>query len=531
MRGRLTKSPLLGPPEGFPLSLGVKILLPTLLVFLSTSVVLYYFYTERIREQGLAGLENQLEVFAASKAAELSGPLWNFQDAVVESLMRSYTDNRDLHSITLYNADGEVLMRESDSGGRADGTILTAEKPLTRRVGDETLTIGRLEVRYHDDNLRAEQAARRKEETGPAVMLALIVLAAAWLVLHFTVGRPLHRLKMSLRHNAANNPRKPLVWNSRDELGQVVAEYNAMLREVEQQTERLLRNNAVLERQIAQRKVAERQLSKAHEELEQTVATRTMELRRANDKLVRLDAQRSAFLSSASHELRTPLAAVLGFSRLLRKQFKKHFAPHAESLGLARRSAVMLENFQVIAKEGDRLTRLINDLLDINKIEAGQMEWRDTLINVSDEIERAVKTMRPQFEGNSAVRLDVDVPEAFPALLFDPDRMQQLLLNLLSNAYKHTDQGIISVTASLSGGIIRIDVADTGRGIRQKDQKCIFQKFYQCASDELGKPTGTGLGLPICKHIVEHYGGTISAVSEYDRGSTFSVELPVSPDG
>jgi len=527
MANRIAKPPLLGSPEGFPLSLGVKILLPVLLVFLVSSLVLYSFYTARIREQGLGNLKNRLETFAASKAAELSGPLWNFQDTLVESLMHSYRDNPDLHSITLYDADGKVVIREAAGNGKPEFTILTTEKPLTRKVENDLLTIGRLVVQYHDDSLRAERENRRFAEMQPAVLLTLIVIAATWLILHFTVGRPLHRLKMSLRRNAANNPRKPLVWDSRDELGQVVAEYNSLLREVEQQTGKLLKNNSVLERQIAQRKVAERQLSRAHEELEQTVTTRTMELRRANDKLIRLDAQRSAFLSSASHELRTPLAAILGFSKLMQKNFTKYFAPHAGELGLSDKSATIQENLDIIAQEGDRLTRLINDLLDINKIEAGQMEWRDTLINVPDEIRRAAETMRPQFENNGAVALEVDVPEAVPALLFDPDRMQQLLLNLLSNAYKHTDHGRVAISAGVAGGNIRITVSDTGRGIAPGDLGHIFRKFYQSHTNELGKPIGTGLGLPICRSIVEHYGGTVSAVSKPGTGSTFTVELPL----
>lgn len=527
MTNRISRSPLFSRPEGFPFSLGTKILLPMLLVYIVTSLVLYAFYTDRIREQEMNGLKNQLEVFAASKAAELNAPLWNFQDTLVASLMHSYRDNRNLYTITLYNAKGDEIVRESVDNTDPGCTILTTKKMLTREVGGELLAIGKLVVQFHDGHLRAALEGRRFPDLQPAALLMVTVGIAAWLILHFMVGRPLHRLKMSLRHNATHNPRKPLVWDSQDELGEVVKEYNALLREVEHQTGKLMKNNAALQHQITQRKVAERQLSKAHEELEQIVAIRTMELRRANEELVRLDLQRSAFLSSASHELRTPLAAILGFSKLIRKNFRRYFAAHAETLGLDDKSEAMMGNLDIIAKEGDRLTRLINDLLDINKIEAGQMEWRDTLINIPDEIRRAAKTMAPQFENNTAVALEVDVPKAFPPLSFDPDRMQQLLINLLSNAYKHTDCGAIAIAASVAKGIIRITVSDTGRGIRPEDLGLIFQKFYQSESNDKGKPLGTGLGLPICQHIVEHYGGRMSVVSTMDAGSTFTVELPV----
>ncbi|WP_272701156.1 sensor histidine kinase [Desulfovibrio sp. Fe33] len=525
-RRRLNLSPL-GPPEAFPVSLGVKILLPVLLVFLATSIILFSFYTARIKMQGTTALMNQLEVFTASKAAELSGPVWNFQEDVLETLMRSYLDNHDLHRIILFDAKGRELFREGEGDDHPEHSLLTAVKPLTRNVGGELLTIGNLEVQYHTDQLAADLRQRGYDDLIPAGVLLAVVMTATWLVLHFIVGRPLHRLKISLRENARNEERRPLVWESRDELGEVVAEYNALLGEVALQTGMLKRNNEMLQGQIAQRKNAERLLARAHDELEQIVAVRTMELREANRELVRLDNQRSAFLSSASHELRTPLAAVLGFSKLVNKAFSKYFAPHAEELRMKDKSDLILANLEVIAVEGDRLTRLINDLLDINKIEAGQMEWRDTLLNVADEIKRAARTMQPQFENNGSVRFETEIPGTLPPLPFDPDRMQQLLLNLLSNAYKHTASGEIRIAAEASPNKIRIEVRDTGQGIPADELELIFQKFYQSECREQGKPRGTGLGLPICRHIVEHYGGSISASSEVGVGSVFTVTLPI----
>ncbi|MGE4191848.1 MAG: ATP-binding protein [Pseudodesulfovibrio sp.] len=528
MARRLPVPPLFGPREYFP-SLAAKILLSVFVIFLVTSVTLYFFYSARIREQGMENLRNQLEAFASSKAAELSEPLWNFQDVLLESLMRSYRDNGDLHRISLYDNSDKLVMEETPDGPDAGHTILTTARPLTRTVGGEVMTIGRLVVQYHDDRIRREIAGRRHEDLGSAALLALIVFVSGWFILHLVVGRPLQRLKLSLRHNARSDARMPLVWNSRDELGEVVAEYNNLLREVEHQTSQLVKKNAALEKLIAQRREAERKLARAHDDLEQTVARRTLELREANKELVRLDNQRSAFLSSASHELRTPLAAVLGFSKLVRKEFAKHFAPAAPRMELEKKSDVILGNLDIIAKEGDRLTRLINDLLDINKIEAGQMEWRDTLLNVPDELNRALRTMAPQLAGDGPVRLETDIPEWIPPLVFDPDRMQQLLLNLLSNAYKNTDSGTIRLTARHEGNTTRIAVSDTGRGIPERDLELIFHKFHQSENGRLGKPGGTGLGLAICRHIVDHYGGRITVESKLGHGSTFTVELPAQP--
>lgn len=190
--------------------------------------------------------------------------------------------------------------------------------------------------------------------------------------------------------------------------------YNTLLYEVEQQTEKLVSVNRALHQEVAQRKEAESRLAKAHDELEDKVALRTVELEEANRRLVDLDKQRSAFLSSASHELRTPLAAILGFSVLVRKHFSRYFMPAATTSVLMKRGKVILSNLEIIAKEGDRLTRLINDLLDLNKIKAGRMEWRDTLLNVEDEIHRSLRTMESTFAQQPEVAVTTDVKSGLP---------------------------------------------------------------------------------------------------------------------
>lgn len=281
---------------------------------------------------------------------------------------------------------------------------------------------------------------------------------------------------------------------------------------------------------VTERKAAEEALKQARDTLELQVAARTLALRQANTRLVELDQQRASFLSSASHELRTPLTSVLGFAKLARRTFSRHFEPLAGSEEvLKRKSDLIMNNLDIIEQEGERLTRLINDLLDLNKIEAGRMEWRDARLNVAHELESASTAMQGAFASKPKVRFDLRVAKDVGTIVADRDRLRQMLLNLLSNAIKYTDEGYVRLAAGpLPDGGLQIRIEDSGQGIAEEDRERIFQKFYQSHSGhpEKAKPEGTGLGLPICKHIVEHYGGSIRVASHSGRGSVFLVEFP-----
>jgi PAS domain S-box-containing protein len=281
---------------------------------------------------------------------------------------------------------------------------------------------------------------------------------------------------------------------------------------------------------VTERKRAEEALRQAHDTLEVQVAARTVALREANERLLELDRQRASFLSSASHELRTPLTSVLGFAKLAARTFSRHFLPlAAHDSALRGKSAIILENLSIIAQEGERLTRLINDLLDLNKIEAGRMEWRDACLNVAEEMHAAAKAMQGAFAAKPGVRFSLQLAEDAGMVVIDRDRLRQMILNLLSNAIKYTDMGTVRLYAGPTpDGGLRIAVADTGAGVAEDDRERVFQKFYQGSAQnpDDAKPAGTGLGLAICKNIVEHYGGEIRLESRVGHGSTFIVEFP-----
>ncbi len=273
------------------------------------------------------------------------------------------------------------------------------------------------------------------------------------------------------------------------------------------------------------------------DDLEAQVSARTLdlvakarELEQANERLQELDRLKSRFLSSVSHELRTPLTAMLGFTRIVRRDFVQWLSPKLLEEDKAHAKVMRIEsNLNIIQQEGDRLTRLINDVLDLARIESGRMEWHDEDLQVGWCVRQAVGVMKGAVEHQSGVSLSVDVEDPLPPVRADPDRILQVLVNLLGNALKFTESGEVCVRAGADGhGNVRVAVEDTGKGIAADDLERVFERFHQ-GSPAQERPPGTGLGLAICREIVEHYGGRIRAEPRRRAGSRFEFTVPATP--
>jgi signal transduction histidine kinase len=180
--------------------------------------------------------------------------------------------------------------------------------------------------------------------------------------------------------------------------------------------------------------------------------------------------------------------------------------------------------------EGQRLTTLINNVLDLEKIEAGEMVWNIEAVDVADVVSQAAAATESLYR-QKALDFSLDVAGDLPLVLGDRDRLVQVIVNLISNAVKFTKEGSVRCRACVdSGGRVRVEVTDTGSGIAPADQAAVFEKFRQVGDTLTDKPAGTGLGLPICKEIVEHLGGSIALESMPGRGSTFHFTLPVAAE-
>lgn len=245
----------------------------------------------------------------------------------------------------------------------------------------------------------------------------------------------------------------------------------------------------------------------------------TAELRTANEQLKELDRLKDDFMSTVTHELRTPLTSIRAFSEIL------HDNP---TLGVERRGQFA----SIILKESERLTRLINNVLDLSKIESGNMEWTLTDVDLKGVIEEALNTMAQLIQEKN-IELELELPDRVPTIVADRDRIMQVMLNLLSNAIKFSDsqQGWIGIRLRTEPEAIRVDVSDNGPGIRPEHLEIIFEKFRQVGDTLTEKPQGTGLGLPICHQIISYFGGKLWAESEIGHGATFSFTLPAPQSG
>jgi len=241
-----------------------------------------------------------------------------------------------------------------------------------------------------------------------------------------------------------------------------------------------------------------------------------------------VDRMKTEFISTVSHELRTPLTSVLGFAKIIRKKFVEDILPRLDAADRkARRASDQIgDNLGIIVSEGERLTELVNDVLDIAKMESGKIEWDLRPVTIGEVVERSVTATRALIE-QKGLRLNVDLGFGLPSFLGDRDRLIQVLLNLISNAVKFTTTGGITIEAAIDGEMIRVGVVDTGPGISEKDQEIIFEKFKQAGDTLTEKPKGTGLGLPICRQIVDRHGGRIWVESAPGAGSAFWFTLPI----
>lgn len=256
------------------------------------------------------------------------------------------------------------------------------------------------------------------------------------------------------------------------------------------------------------------------------------EAKEAKAKAEDANEAKSAFLSTVSHELRTPLTSVLGFAKIIRKRLEdKVFPAVAISDQKIKRTMKQVgENLNVVVSEGERLTNLINDVLDLAKIESGRMEWHMKPTFLQDVISRAIAGTSALFE-EKGLELHKNIADDLPLISGDQDKLIQVVINLLSNAVKFTEKGKVVIDAYQDKGQLIVEVQDTGIGIDDDDKHKIFERFRQAGDTLTDKPQGTGLGLPICREIIEYHGGIIWMKSEPNVGSTFFFSVPILGEG
>jgi signal transduction histidine kinase len=289
--------------------------------------------------------------------------------------------------------------------------------------------------------------------------------------------------------------RESVPWSRDDEIGAVIRAFNGLQ-----------------ERQAAY----EAALDDARATLEQRVEDRTAELVKARDEAEGANIAKSVFLANMSHELRTPLNSILGFAGILTEE---RFGAHTD--------ARYKSYAEIIASSGDHLLDLINDLLDLSKAESGTLILEDVPVSIADQAHRAVDMLQGFAETNKVTLLN-RVDPSLPAIRADTRRIRQIITNLLSNAIKFTPRGgRVTLSNSIEGdGGVTVVVRDTGIGIPSGQINEVVRPFSQLEGGLTREHRGTGLGLALCKSMVEQHGGVLSIESELDRGTTVKVHFP-----
>lgn len=352
---------------------------------------------------------------------------------------------------------------------------------------------------------------------GSVIGIALLLTAVIGILLATSISNPLgHIVKVIGQLERGNlNERVNLIAN--DEIGVLSRSFDTMAQEIEKNRAELEDLNRNLELRVAEKT---ENLTRAYERLQlsnQNLAVINRELEDANRKLKEIDRVKSDFISVVSHELRTPITSIKAFTELILMKPKMSIEKKTRLLS-------------IINNESDRLSRLVTDILDLTKIEAGKLSWHITKLSIEEIIQTSVAGIH-SLADNKSITINVMIERDLPQSYGDRDRLFQVMTNILSNAIKFTPQdGKIRVDArfeQMPRAQLVISITDTGVGIPTGDLDLIFEKFRRSGDVLTNKAEGTGLGLAISRQIVHYHGGSIWASSTVQKGSTFSFTLPL----
>ena len=499
------------------LSIKRKLILMTMLtssiaLLLSWASFLIYDLTS-FRTLLTQDLATQAEIIGYNSAAAMA-----FRDqTAATATLSALTAKGDIVGAALYGPNGKMFARYF----RAEQTLPEVQRTCSQKKSyrfegqylevchDVTLNGDRVGTLFLQSDMR-QWSMRAQRYAKICFVFALMSAFLAFLVsskLQKLISGPIMHLEDTMRMVSANkNYEVRAVKSYSDEIGSLIDGFNAMLSDIQQRdgalrgaNEQLQSRTQELEEEISQRKQAEEELLKAKHVAEE--ASRA----------------KSTFLANMSHELRTPLNAIIGYSEMLEEEARD--SANADNV----------QDLQKIQSAGKHLLSLINDVLDLSKIEAGKMTLHLETFEVRAMIEEIIATLQPAIEKNKNT-LRVRIAEQVGMMRADITKVRQIMFNLLSNACKFTEHGSICVDVDRRSEYgrdwLRFEVADTGIGIAAQQKENLFKEFAQADTSISRKYGGTGLGLAISYRFVQLMKGRIAVQSEPGRGSTFTVDLP-----
>ncbi|MEM5869908.1 MAG: ATP-binding protein [Candidatus Aenigmatarchaeota archaeon] len=367
-----------------------------------------------------------------------------------------------------------------------------------------------------------------------------LVFISLGIVLSFFMGKhlsykitsPIMKLRDAAIEVGKGNLDVEIRIESNDEIGELSETFSQMVKEIKSSRIKLEEYSKNLEKQVQERtkeleekvkELTETKLALLNiaEDLEATnkeLLKAQAELKKSYEELKKLDLEKDRFISIAAHELKTPMTAISGFAQLLKNE------------AIINDKEKRVKYLKIIEDEIKRLSTLVTDVLDLSRIDLGTMKVSIEEANVK-EILNEIKESMGELAKQKGLYLEIKVDEKIPNIFTDVEKLKRILINLVSNSIKYTEKGGITVEAVKEGEYVRFCVIDTGIGIPKEHFDKIFTRFYQVASPYTRKVGGSGLGLSICKELVELLGGKIWFESEVGKGSKFYFTLPIKYKG